>query len=62
MANIVYFISGHRNISDKEFNDNYAKKLKSIEDVYNNECFRLKNIGIEWINPSITPLYVVGGL
>ena len=50
MNNIIYFISGHRNITDDEFNDNYVKRFIEIESRWHEGD----------ISEEFAPRYVVG--
>ena len=34
MARQIYFISGHRNITEDEFTNNYVKRFNAIEIIY----------------------------
>lgn len=54
MNNIIYFISGHRNITDDEFINNYIKKFNQIEMMYQYQKSMNKIDDIDM------PLYVVG--
>ena len=54
MSNKIYFISGHRNITEYEFINNYIKKFNQIEMMYQYQKSMNK------INDIDMPLYVVG--
>lgn len=54
MSNKIYFISGHRNITENEFINNYIKKFNQIEMMYQYQKSMNRTDDID------TPLYVVG--
>lgn len=54
MARQIYFISGHRNITEDEFTNNYVKKFNTIEMVYQYQK------AMNEIDDIDAPLYVVG--
>lgn len=54
MSDKIYFISGHRNITDDEFINNYAKVFNRIEITY------LYQKAMNKIDDIDAPLYVVG--
>ena len=54
MSKQIYFISGHRNITDDEFTNNYVKKFNTIEIMYQYQKAMNKVDDIDM------PLYVVG--
>lgn len=54
MSNKIYFISGHRNITEDEFINNYIKKFNQIEMMYQYQK------SMNRTNDINTPLYVVG--
>lgn len=54
MSKQIYFISGHRNITEDEFINNYVKKFNTIEIMYQYQKAMNKVDDID------APLYVVG--
>ena len=54
MARQIYFISGHRNITEDEFTNNYVKRFNAIEMTYQYQKAMNKIDDIDM------PLYVVG--
>lgn len=54
MARQIYFISGHRNITEDEFINNYVKRFNAIEMVYQYQK------AMNEIDDIDVPLYVVG--
>lgn len=54
MTRQIYFISGHRNITEDEFINNYVKKFNTIEIVYQYQKAMNKIDDID------VPLYIVG--
>lgn len=54
MARQIYFISGHRNITEDEFTNNYVKRFNVIEMTYQYQK------AINKVDDIDAPLYIVG--